>query len=96
MTEYEIISIAISSITAIIAFVGVLYMSFQLKANHDWNRRIAAQEALKEYNQSALSSNLQSEFDYLNRSEPIPLRDVLEKFGQRPELQLELHQMLNL
>ena len=64
-------------------------------ADHDWNRRMASQAALKEYNQSILSSALQSEFDYLNCTESIPLEKILDGFNKHPALQNELHQLLN-
>ena len=80
MTNYEIYSLLIDGFTALIALGGFVYANIQLKktteklraayeinkSDHDWNRRIAAQDALKEYNQSILSSELQSEFNYLN------------------------------
>ena len=64
-------------------------------ADHDWNRRMAAQAALKEYNQSVLTSALQAEFNYLNCSESIPLKDIQKGFEGNPALQNELHQILN-
>ena len=67
------------------------------EADHDWNRRIASQDALKEYNQSTISSGLQlqSEFNYLSHTESIPLEKIEERFNNHPNLQLKLHQLLN-
>ena len=96
MTNYEIYSILMYGFTALIALGGFVYAGIQLKktteqlraaykineADHDWNRRIAAQDALKEYNQSILSSELQSEFNYLNCTESIPLKKIEEGFNK--------------
>ena len=109
MTQYEIISIVISGLSLAVAAGGVVYAGIQLKcarkalelslkvhsADHDWNRRMAAQDTLKEYNQSTITSLLQKNFDYLNRKEAIPLTEVEAKMSSNPELQNELHQLLN-
>ena len=109
MTNYEIYSLLMDGFTALIALGGFVYAGIQLKktteqlraayeineADHDWNRRIAAQDALKEYNQSILSSELQSEFNYSNCTESIPLKKIEEGFNKHPNLQAELHQLLN-
>lgn len=109
MTDYEIFSLIISGITLVTVIVGLVYGGIQLKhaafqisetrrihqENHDWNRRLAAQEALRAYNYSLLSSPLQDVFDYLNVSEPIPLAKLTEEFANNPKLQPDLHQLLN-
>lgn len=110
MTNYEIYSLVMDGFTALIALGGFVYAGIQLKktteqlraaykineADHDWNRRIASQDALKEYNQSILSSELQSEFNYLDCTESIPLEKIEEGFKKHPtNLQAELHQLLN-
>jgi len=102
VTEYEKRALALSALTALIALGGLVYAGFQLnlsyrvhQAEHDWNRRLAAQNALKDYARSAAMSRLQAAFDYLNRKEAIPLAEVEEKFKADPELQNELHNMLN-
>jgi len=109
MTDYETYSLMVSGITALVTLGGLIYAGIQLKktkeqlqaaykineADHDWNRRMASQSALKEYNQSVLSSKLQSEFDYLNCTESIPLKNIQEGFSKHPDLQKELHQLLN-
>lgn len=63
--------------------------------NHDWNRRIAAQEALRSYPYSILSADLQEEFDYLNKSDSISIEKIKEAFDRAPNLQKDLHQLLN-
>ena len=109
MSQYEIISLAISVVLLIITIFGLFYAGFQLKcakkalemsvkvhsADHDWNRRLAAQNALKEYNQSMIISSLQKKFDYFNRKEAIHLSEVEEKFSSNVNLQNDLHQLLN-
>lgn len=109
MTEYEKWALALSALTSLIALGGLAYAGFQLKqgreyselayrvhlADHEWNRRLAAQNALKDHSQSVTISSLQKAFDYLNRKEAIPLGEVEEKFKSDPELQKELHDMLN-
>jgi hypothetical protein len=109
MTDYEIYSLVISGIAALVTLGGLIYAGIQLKktkeqleaaykineADHDWNRRMASQAALKEYNQSMLFSGLQSEFDYLNCTESIPLSKIEKGFKNHPDLQKELHQLLN-
>jgi len=109
MTDFETYSVVLSTVTALITLGGLIYAGIQLTkakeqlqaaynihaANHDWNRRVAAQAALGEYNQSVLSSALQSEFDYLNCREAIPLSKIEAGFANQPNLQKELHQLLN-
>lgn len=102
MTPFEQYSLTLSILTFLIALIGLVYVGIQLKAsyrihsaNHDWNRRMAAQSALKEYSQSILISGLQTEFNYLNRIEAIPLSDITAGFNNHPNLQNELHQLLN-
>lgn len=109
MTNYEIYSLLMDGFTALIALGGFVYAGIQLKktteqlrtaykineSDHDWNRRKAAQDALKEYNQSIISIELQSEFDYLNCVESIPLKKIEEGFNKHQNLRAELHKLLN-
>lgn len=109
MTSYEIYSLLMDGFTALIALGGFVYAGIQLKktteklraayeinkADHDWNRRLASQDALKEYNRSIISSELQSEFNYLNCTESIPLSKIEEGFTKHPNIQAGLHQLLN-
>ena len=109
MTNYEIYSLLIDGFTALIALGGFVYAGIQLKktteqlraayeineADHDWNRRKASQDAIRKYNQPLLSSELQSEFNYFNCTESIPLKKIEEGFNKHPNLQAELHRLLN-
>lgn len=65
------------------------------RENHEWSRRLAAQEALREYSYSVVSGPLQEEFDYLNITEPLSLASIEQKFGEHRSLQKDLHQLLN-
>lgn len=109
MTLYETASLVLSAATLVTVVVGLLYATRQLRNaafqleqtrvihqdNHDWNRRNAAQEALRQYNYSLLSSSLQEVFDYLSLKEAIPLETIQEGFRQNPNIKSELHQLLN-
>lgn len=109
MTTYELLTVIISSASLIILVIGLLYGAKQIKNalvqiadtrrihqdNHDWNRRLAAQEALRSYNYSLLSSPIQMVFNYLNVSEPIPLKNIQLEFDKDKTLQSDLHQLLN-
>ena len=109
MTTYEIVSTFLSGATLLTVVVGLIYGARQLRNaaqqlqqtrkihqdDHDWNRRNAAQEALRQYNYSLLSSSLQEVFDYLSLTEAIPLQKITEGFTSHPKLKADLHQMLN-
>ena len=109
MTDYEMYSLLLSGIVTLITLGGLVYAGIQLRktkeqlqaaykineADHDWNKRMASQSALKQYNHSTVLSSLQSEFDYLNCIEAIPLSRIKEGLKKRPDLQRELHQLLN-
>jgi len=109
MSDFEKWSLLINSAIGFITAAGLFYAGLQLRhskkmheltyrvhlADHDWNRRMAAQNAIAEFNQSQLSSALQEAFNYLNLKEPIPLREIEEKINNTPALQNDLHQLLN-
>jgi len=63
--------------------------------NHEWNRRIAAQEALRLYNYNLQSSSLRASFDYLNCFDSIPLETISKEFEANKNLQSDLHELLN-
>ncbi|HRF05245.1 DUF4760 domain-containing protein [Accumulibacter sp.] len=109
MTDYQMYSLLLSGSATLITLCGLIYAGIQLKktkeqlqatykisaADHDWNRRMAAQAALSEYNQSITLSGLQSTLNYLNCTEAIPLSKIQKGFTDHPDLQNELHQLLN-
>jgi RecG-like helicase len=109
MTDFEQYTLILSSTSVLITFTGLFYAGFQLRkaqknidasykinnSIHDWNRREAAQNALKQYDQSILTSALQSKFDYLSCTESIPLKTIEEEFSDNENMQKDLHQLLN-
>lgn len=109
MTDYEMFMIIVTSLSGVFTFIGVIYAGVQIgksskaleqnykihKAEHDWNRRIAAQNALKDYSRSVVTGSLQKEFNYLNIKSPIPVELMRIKFDAVSDLQNELHSILN-
>lgn len=65
------------------------------KAQYDWNRRLAAQNALNDYNQADIGSKIRKKFDYLNSKETIPLSEIEKEFLEDADLQSDLHKLLN-
>lgn len=62
--------------------------------NHEWNRRIATQQALAVLRAIDLDS-LNKEFGFANQKTSIPLHFINEKFDDKPELQNACHKLLN-
>lgn len=109
MSTFEIASLIISAITLVALMAGLYYAIRQInvavqqladtnkihQSNHEWNRRNAAQEALRQYNYSLLTSPLQDTFNYLNVTESIPLSVINKHFEAHKGLQGDLHELLN-
>lgn len=109
MTLYEVVSTALAAISLVLVLVGLVFVCIQISGarrelktlnrhqaeNHDWHRRVAAQEALSKFNYSILSSPLQVSFDFLNLNDPIPIQSIEEELKKNPNLQNELHELLN-
>ena len=109
MTDFEKYSLVLALTNIVLLIVGFIFAYLQLRGaraeirtlnvhhadNHDWNRRHAAQEALRNYNYSLLSSPLQTSFDYLNSLDSIPVSQIEDKFSENTDLQSDLHQLLN-
>lgn len=102
MTTYEIVSLFISGVGAIFVGVSLLLLVKQLKLivlahedNHEWNRRIATHQAIDKV-RNLNKDNLNRKFGYINRKEPIPLKEINKAFKEDPALQLTLHNLLNL
>ena len=101
MTLFEIISLSLSLISAIcVAFAtwfGLRNLRLMISAhkdNHEWNRRLATQNALNElrgFNKDLLNEVFRSE-DLMTS---IPLTVILEEFEKRHELQNLCHTVLN-
>ncbi len=109
MSEFELWTIGLGLINILLVAVGFIVAIIQLhgtkkelrtihiidEQQHDWNRRIAAQEALQNYDHTWYSGPLQEHFDYFNRSEPIPVGDIKSKFKAESGLQADLIKLLN-
>ncbi len=65
------------------------------QADHDWQRRIAAQDALRQYNTSVALSSLQENFGYIDQVDVVSLEKLESAFDKNKELKRELHQLLN-
>lgn len=108
MNLYELISIFIqlSTLIAVVIASWAAIKNLKLIAkdhhitvlaheqNHEWNRRIATQEALAALRSIDLDS-LNKEFGFSNQRTSIPLKTINEKFEQKPELQTACHKLLN-
>ncbi len=95
--------IIIGAISACLMAGSVLYAGKQVKLlrnqhwdNHDWNRRLAAQQAVREYKEiQPMLETVSEHFDYQNRTEGISHDDFETKFEKNIELQSRLHQVIN-
>ncbi len=101
MTNYEILNLIVTSVSAAFVGISILLLARQLKLatkmhsdNHDWYRRIETQNAITKIRELDVDA-LNEKFGYVNRSEPIPLNEVQEAFEENPNLQLLLHKVLN-
>ncbi len=79
MTVYEKLNIILFGFTAISAVIGIFIALKQLKSDHDWRRRHAAQSALFNFNQYVNDERLQNETDFLNVTDSIPLEELTQK-----------------
>ena len=102
MTTYEIYNLIIQIVATIFVGGGLVYAGKQVSLlvlthndNHDWNRRIATQNALRDFNNSVSLDELQKEFNFLNRKQPIPVEEITKAFLDKPDLQLQTHTLLN-
>ncbi len=75
--------VIIAAISAMLLAVSVFYVSRQVillrkqhKENHDWNRRLAAQQAVRDYREiQSMMETISEHFDYQERTEGIPFYD---------------------
>ena len=98
---------SISSISGIIASlftgVGLIYAGWQIKLlkkthtdNHDWNRRLAAQEAVANLRLHApIAAELNKLFNSTNLTEGIPLDVILKAFKEDKSIQNKVNEILN-
>lgn len=95
--------VLIAGVSAILLAISVLYAGHQIKLlrrqhqdNHDWNRRLAAQQTIGEYREiQSMVEAVSEHFDYHDRTEGIPLEDFQKKFKETPGLQSRLHSVIN-
>ena len=101
MSNYEILNLVISLFGTLFVGLSVLYLAKQIKlslkihsANHEWNRRMATNDILNRI-RDIDTDELNKKFGYLNRTEPISLKEVKDAFSENSTLQLLLNRMLN-
>ncbi|PCD76203.1 DUF4760 domain-containing protein [Pseudothioclava arenosa] len=106
---YETFLLFIEITSTILVFSGLLFAAYQihqtrlsldlsaaqhLEAN-EWNRRIAAQQALDQLKGSPVLSTLQTRFRYIDTKEVIPLERLRKAFEEDANLQPDLYGLLN-
>lgn len=99
----------LTCIQTVAVVLGILFAVLQLRGakreltaikaihveNHDWNRRIAAQDALAKFGYGEVAKPLSEAFDFMNTRNAISLSIIQEKFSKDAGLQPLLHQLLN-
>ena len=100
MSIFEVINICISILVLVVTTLGVGYAGLQLKRTKEihlenliWLRKVEAKNALtvRDYDGYLLAKEL----DYINATQPIPLKYILEKIEKDLKVQNELHKYLN-
>lgn len=101
MTNYEIYSLVFMLISTVIlvlsAFIGIRNLRLLVAShadNHEWNRRIATQDAITKVREINIDA-LNQEFGYADQLTAIPLKNINEKFKENPDLQMMCHKLLN-
>jgi hypothetical protein len=102
MTVLEMVMAVTAIATAIFVGIGVLCAVKQLKVlvrshadNHEWNRRLATQQALAAINTSARGEDIQAKFNYAARADPVPLPEILKAFEDDPSMRVKLNVLMN-
>jgi hypothetical protein len=102
MTPYETWAISLQATLICVFLIGFSATVYQIrqikkthKENHDWNRRLAAQQALRSYSYSEISRELHRAFGFLDDHDSLPISKIEEKFGEEEDLKMHLHQLLN-
>lgn len=102
MSVYEVSSLAISVLGTTFIGLSVLLLARQIKMlllahadNHEWNRRIATANAISQIREINVYS-LNEAFSYMSRQRPLSLQEINSAFEERPNLQPDLHKLLNL
>ena len=74
LTRYQILSLVLSTISAILILIGFFLTIFSLKRNHDWNRRSKSIDALAPMTDRGRIDDLtilNEAFNYSQSNEPI-------------------------
>ncbi len=116
MSNYEIISIIITSLALLLTIGGLYYAGNQIRLarkqltsaiesikltkeihqeNHDWNRRIAAQDAIVVFRNQNKTKELREALGGIDINDAIPLNTILEKFKTDSDLRGYIHSVLN-
>jgi len=101
----EVLKLILQTLSLVFIGLSLLYAGKQLKLlkkthadNHDWNRRKAAQDAAMLRQKRFTTENIRlinEELDYLNSSDPIPLKTFKAKVKSEPNLKGACHNFLN-
>lgn len=102
MNTHQIISLFLQGLTLVVFIIGFTLTFYQVrqlkrqhKENHDWNRRLAAQNALLQYDYSEVSRELNRVFQFVDRTDALSSSEINESLLQNKELKTHLHQLLN-
>ncbi len=92
------------SIVDAITLVGVIYAGITVylihktnKDNHEWNRRIASQNAIKDINiySGDIITELNKIFNTHSSKESIPLKTILAEIDKDGDIQIKINYILN-
>lgn len=85
--------------------IGFVFAIWQIRIlikthsdNHEWNRRIATQDAIIQFNQNTYIHDLNELNEILalfDRKHPIPLTEINTIFKENPKIQTQCHTLLN-
>lgn len=101
MTALEMVMALAAIATTMFVGLGVLCAVQQLRVlvrthadNHEWNRRVAAQQAITTIS-SMRAEDIQARFKYVARPDPVPLQETLQAFEDDPGIRVRLNVLLN-
>ncbi len=96
MTAFEVATLIIQGLSGLFVAIGLLYAGRQLKANHDWNRRKAAQDATLMYCQVVTGMRiLDDHFSFMTRTDPIPCSEINPILEKHREVRACIRDLLN-
>lgn len=96
MTAFEIATLVVQGFSGLFVALSLLYTGKQLKANHDWNRRKAAQDATLMYCQVVTGMrSLDDHFSFMTRTDPIPCSEINPVLEEYPEVRASIRDLLN-